>query len=51
MLDSNFSTTWDNIFADFKAHDLIIDYLTEEINDLENISKKNGESIFRKFDR
>ena len=47
MLDSNFSTSHDYLFADFKAHEMVIDYLTTEINKLE-ILRNNQQFTFEK---
>jgi len=39
MLDSDFATSKDYLFADFKAHEMLIEYLCKEIKNLNN--KKN----------
>jgi hypothetical protein len=47
MLDSNFATSHDYLFADFKAHEMVIDYLSIEINKLE-ILRNNQQFKFEK---
>jgi hypothetical protein len=47
MLDSNFATSHDYLFADFKAHEMVIDYLSTEINKLE-ILRNNQQLSFEK---
>jgi hypothetical protein len=47
MLDSDFATSHDYLFADFKAHEMVIDYLSTEINKLE-ILRNNQKLGFEK---
>lgn len=45
MLDSDFATSKDYLFADFKAHEMLIDYLCKEIKKLnENQTTRNLQS-------
>ncbi|MCT4646495.1 MAG: RteC domain-containing protein [Carboxylicivirga sp.] len=47
LLDSDFATSHDYLFADFKAHEMVIDYLSTEINKL-HILRNNQRLSFKK---
>jgi len=45
MLDSEFATSKDYLFADFKAHEMLITYLCHEMDALDNPNKPNHSNL------